>query len=40
MKGPGDADGARGTTRSLYCFDPNKHLIEIAHYEGAQRLAP
>lgn len=33
MRGPGVADGARGSTRSLYCFDPNLHLIEIIHYE-------
>ena len=33
MKGPGDAEGARGETRSLYCMDPNDHLIEIVYYE-------
>ncbi len=33
MKGPGDATGARGPGASLYFFDPNKHLIEIRHYE-------
>ncbi len=33
MKGPGEAEGARGPTVSLYCFDPNRHLIEFAYYE-------
>jgi catechol 2,3-dioxygenase-like lactoylglutathione lyase family enzyme len=33
QKGPGEEDGARGPGASLYCFDPNKHLIEIRHYE-------
>ena len=33
MKGPGQEDGARGPGASLYLFDPNKHLIEIRHYE-------
>jgi catechol 2,3-dioxygenase-like lactoylglutathione lyase family enzyme len=33
MKGPGQEDGARGPGASLYFFDPNKHLIEIRHYE-------
>ena len=33
MKGPGAEDGARGLGASLYFFDPNKHLIEIRHYE-------
>lgn len=33
MKGPGEEDGARGPAASLYLFDPNKHLIEIRHYE-------
>lgn len=33
MKGPGEEDGARGHGASLYLFDPNKHLIEIRHYE-------
>ena len=33
MKGPGEEDGARGLGASLYLFDPNKHLIEIRHYE-------
>jgi len=33
MKGPGQEAGARGPGASLYLFDPNKHLIEIRHYE-------
>jgi catechol 2,3-dioxygenase-like lactoylglutathione lyase family enzyme len=33
MEGPGEEDGARGPGASLYLFDPNKHLIEIRHYE-------
>jgi len=33
MKGPGEEGGARGPGASLYLFDPNKHLIEIRHYE-------
>jgi catechol 2,3-dioxygenase-like lactoylglutathione lyase family enzyme len=33
MRGPGPSDGARGTTSSVYLFDPSRHLIEIFHYE-------
>ena len=33
MQGPGEEAGARGPGASLYFFDPNKHLIEIRHYE-------
>ena len=33
MRGPGRADGAHGATHSLYFFDPNRHLIEVAYYE-------
>ena len=33
MKGPGQESGARGPGRSLYCFDPRRHLSEIRHYE-------
>jgi catechol 2,3-dioxygenase-like lactoylglutathione lyase family enzyme len=32
MQGPGEEDGAHGMAPSLYCFDPNQHLIEIRHY--------
>jgi catechol 2,3-dioxygenase-like lactoylglutathione lyase family enzyme len=33
MQGPGDEDGARGAGKALYVMDPNRHLIEIRHYE-------
>ena len=33
MRAPGAADGARGNCKSLYLFDPNHHLIELAYYE-------
>ena len=33
QKGPGDESGARGMGKALYFFDPDKHLIEIRHYE-------
>jgi catechol 2,3-dioxygenase-like lactoylglutathione lyase family enzyme len=33
QKGPGDETGARGAGKAVYFFDPNKHLIEIRHYE-------
>lgn len=32
MQGPGEEDGARGPGRSLYFFDPNRHLLEIRSY--------
>lgn len=32
-KGPGEETGARGPGAALYCFDPNRHLIEIRHYD-------
>jgi len=32
--GPGDETGARGMGKSVYCFDPDRHLIEVRHYEG------
>ena len=35
MRGPGDSDGARGTGKAVYLFDPSKHLIEIRHYDHA-----
>jgi len=33
MRAPGEADGARGSGRAVYLFDPNRHLIEIRHYD-------
>jgi catechol 2,3-dioxygenase-like lactoylglutathione lyase family enzyme len=32
--GPGDETGARGSGKTIYFFDPDKHLLEIRHYEG------
>jgi catechol 2,3-dioxygenase-like lactoylglutathione lyase family enzyme len=34
--GPGLENGARGPGPTVYFFDPNKHLLEIRHYEGAE----
>lgn len=34
MQGPGDEAGARGPGKAVYLFDPNRHLVEIRHYEG------
>lgn len=33
MRGPGDETGSRGAGKAVYFFDPNKHLIEIRHYD-------
>jgi catechol 2,3-dioxygenase-like lactoylglutathione lyase family enzyme len=33
MRGPGDSGGARGEWKSVYFFDPSRHLIEIGYYE-------
>ncbi len=35
MRGPGDADGAQGRSKSVYFFDPSRHLIEITYYDAA-----
>ena len=32
MQGPGEEPGARGNGPTVYCFDPNQHLIEIRTY--------
>jgi catechol 2,3-dioxygenase-like lactoylglutathione lyase family enzyme len=34
QKGPGEERSARGIGTSVYFFDPNKHLLEIVHYEA------
>jgi catechol 2,3-dioxygenase-like lactoylglutathione lyase family enzyme len=34
QQGPGREDGARGPGSALYLFDPNRHLVELRHYEG------
>ena len=33
-KGPGDEAGARGIGKAVYFFDPDKHLLEIRHYDA------
>src|SRR5581483_1580212 len=33
MRGPGAAAGAHGATSSLYFFDPDRHLLELACYD-------
>jgi len=38
MRGPGDSGGARGACKSVYFFDPNRHLIEIAYYQSARSM--
>jgi catechol 2,3-dioxygenase-like lactoylglutathione lyase family enzyme len=32
QRGPGVESGARGPGKTLYFFDPNRHLLEIRHY--------
>ena len=32
-KSRGDEEGAQGRCKSLYCLDPNRHLIELLYYE-------
>jgi catechol 2,3-dioxygenase-like lactoylglutathione lyase family enzyme len=31
-QGPGDECGARGPSKSIYLFDPDRHLLEILYY--------
>jgi catechol 2,3-dioxygenase-like lactoylglutathione lyase family enzyme len=38
MRGPGDSGGARGACKSVYLFDPSRHLIEILHYNSDNSL--
>jgi catechol 2,3-dioxygenase-like lactoylglutathione lyase family enzyme len=33
-RGPGPERSARGTGTSIYLFDPDRHLLEILHYEN------
>jgi catechol 2,3-dioxygenase-like lactoylglutathione lyase family enzyme len=35
MRGPGDEVGSRGPGKSIYMFDPNRHLIELRHYDDS-----
>ena len=32
-KGPGDEPGARGPGKAISLLDPNRHLIELRHYD-------
>jgi catechol 2,3-dioxygenase-like lactoylglutathione lyase family enzyme len=32
-QGPGEESGARGVARTIYFFDPNRHLLEIRAYD-------
>jgi catechol 2,3-dioxygenase-like lactoylglutathione lyase family enzyme len=32
MRGPGVEQGAQGSGKAVYLFDPNEHLVEIRHY--------
>lgn len=33
MRGPADEEAARGIGKTLYFFDPDRHLLEIRHYD-------
>jgi len=35
MMGPGKASGSRKEGASIYFHDPDRHMIEIIHYEGS-----
>ena len=35
MRGPGDSGGAKGAGKSIYLFDPSRHLIEFICYDAA-----
>lgn len=35
MRAPGDSGGAKGPGKSIYLFDPNRHLIEFICYDAA-----
>jgi catechol 2,3-dioxygenase-like lactoylglutathione lyase family enzyme len=34
LRGPGDEPGARRLGKSVYVFDPSRHLIEIRYYDA------
>jgi catechol 2,3-dioxygenase-like lactoylglutathione lyase family enzyme len=36
QRGPGEEAGARGPGKALYFFDPDRHLVEIRHYEATE----
>jgi catechol 2,3-dioxygenase-like lactoylglutathione lyase family enzyme len=33
QRGPGNEEGSRGFGDTVYFFDPDRHLLEIRHYE-------
>jgi catechol 2,3-dioxygenase-like lactoylglutathione lyase family enzyme len=33
MQGPGDESASRGMGKAVYFFDPDRHLLEIRHYD-------
>ena len=35
MRAPGDSGGAKGPGKSIYLFDPSRHLIEFICYDPA-----
>jgi len=35
MRGPGASGGAKGAGKSIYLFDPSRHLIEFICYDAA-----
>jgi catechol 2,3-dioxygenase-like lactoylglutathione lyase family enzyme len=34
QRGPADETGARGMGKTIYLLDPDKHLIELRHYDA------
>jgi catechol 2,3-dioxygenase-like lactoylglutathione lyase family enzyme len=37
QQGPGNEAGAKGLGKTIYFFDPNKHLLEIRTYENEKQ---